>query len=231
MPTICLIPGDGIGREVIPAAARVLAEFQPDLQFVEADAGWDCFMRWGTALPAETKALVASADVTLFGATQSPTSGAVAGYASPILTLRRDFDLYANLRPTITWLAGQPPVNLLIVRENTEGLYSGRGTPGGGYRHRRTGHHTGRQRAHRPGRLHTSPFARRDSQARWKLTACNRHYRPQSQRTARDRWAFPSKLPCCCRRLSRSNCTGDAGRCRGDVAGQGTGALRRDRND
>ena len=125
MTPICLIPGDGVGREVIPAAARVLAAAEPDLRFVEADAGWDCFQRCGSALPEATRAAVASADATLFGATQSP-SGPVAGYASPILALRRSFDLYANLRPVNTLLPGQPEVDLLIVRENTEGLYSGR---------------------------------------------------------------------------------------------------------
>jgi len=123
--TICLIPGDGVGQEVIPAAARVLAAIRPDLNFVQADAGWECFERCGTALPAATVAAVADADVTMFGATQSPST-VVAGYRSPTLALRKQFDLYANLRPTATLLPGQPAVDLLIVRENTEGLYSGR---------------------------------------------------------------------------------------------------------
>ncbi len=72
MPTLCLIPGDGVGQEVIPAAARVLAAVAPDLEFVEAEAGWGCFERHGTALPEATLAAVAAADGTLFGATQSP---------------------------------------------------------------------------------------------------------------------------------------------------------------
>jgi homoisocitrate dehydrogenase len=125
MPTICLISGDGVGREVIPAAAELLAVVAPDVRFVIADAGWDCFERCGNALPAETLAAVAAADGTLFGATQSP-SGPVAGYSSPILALRRHFDLYANLRPAHTLLPQGRPLDLLIVRENSEGLYSGR---------------------------------------------------------------------------------------------------------
>ena len=125
MTTICLIPGDGVGQEVIPAAASVLAAIRPDLSFVRADAGWGCFERCGTALPEATVAAVAAADATMFGATQSPST-VVAGYRSPILALRKQFDLYANLRPTATLLPGQPAVDLLIVRENTEGLYSGR---------------------------------------------------------------------------------------------------------
>ena len=72
MPTICLIPGDGVGQEVIPAAARVLAAVAPDFKFVEAEAGWSCFERHGTALPEATLAAVAATDGTLFGATQSP---------------------------------------------------------------------------------------------------------------------------------------------------------------
>jgi homoisocitrate dehydrogenase len=125
MPAICLIPGDGVGQEVVPAAARVLAAVAPDLEFATADAGWACFQRCGTALPEATVAAVTAAAAALFGATQSP-SGAVAGYASPILELRRRFDLYANLRPVRPLLPGEPAIDMLIVRENTEGLYSGR---------------------------------------------------------------------------------------------------------
>jgi homoisocitrate dehydrogenase len=131
--TVCLIPGDGVGREVIPAAAETLALVLPGVRFVEADAGWDCYERRGTALPDETATAVAGADGTLFGATQSPMSGESAPpagtrppYRSPILALRKQFDLYANLRPTYTLLPGGRPIDLLIVRENTEGLYSGR---------------------------------------------------------------------------------------------------------
>ncbi len=125
MRTVCLIPGDGVGQEVIPAAAQVLAALLPGLRFVEADAGWDCFQRRGTALPDATIEAVASADGTLFGATQSPNE-VVKGYRSPILALRKQFDLYANLRPTTSLAPGGPQLDFLIVRENTEGLYAGR---------------------------------------------------------------------------------------------------------
>lgn len=125
--TVCLIPGDGVGKEVIPAAARVLAAVEPAIQFTHAEAGWECFEKHGTALPDATKAAIRAADGTLFGATQSP-SGKVAGYASPVLAMRREFDLYANLRPTRSLpVPGCPEgIDLLIVRENTEGLYAGR---------------------------------------------------------------------------------------------------------
>jgi homoisocitrate dehydrogenase len=127
MPTICLIPGDGVGQEVIPAAAEVLQALNLDLTFVEAEAGFACFKKHGSALPDETLALARRSDAVLFGATSSPST-VVPGYRSPILALRREFDLYANLRPVFS-LPGefsQPGIDLLIVRENTEGLYSGR---------------------------------------------------------------------------------------------------------
>ncbi len=137
MTTICLIPGDGVGREVVPAAAQAVATALPDLRFITAQAGWDCFVRCGNALPDETLRAVAAADATLFGATQSPTTGAgsvrdalnagrPAVYRSPILALRKHFDLYANLRPATPLAASARPIDLLIVRENTEDLYSGR---------------------------------------------------------------------------------------------------------
>ncbi len=123
--TVLLIPGDGIGAEVIPAAAGVLAALAPDLSFQQAEAGWACFQRSGIALPPETLALAQAADAILFGAIQSPMQ-AVPGYSSPILALRRALDLWGNLRPARSLPGAQPIFDLLIVRENSEGLYSGR---------------------------------------------------------------------------------------------------------
>jgi homoisocitrate dehydrogenase len=125
--TICLIPGDGIGQEVVPAAAEVLQLLGLDLTFVEAQAGFACFEQHGSALPEATLALARKSDAVLFGATSSPST-IVEGYSSPILALRREFDLYANLRPvySLPGAFSQPGIDLLIVRENTEGLYSGR---------------------------------------------------------------------------------------------------------
>lgn len=119
-PTLLLINGDGIGAEVIPAAQRVLESLKLPLEFAYAEAGFGTFEKTGDALPPETLHACQNADAILFGATQSPM-GKVAGYQSPILTLRRHFDLFANLRPAV-----QGEINLLIVRENTEGLYSRR---------------------------------------------------------------------------------------------------------
>lgn len=118
--TITLIPGDGIGQEVIPAARKILESLNLPLTFQEAEAGFSTFEQYGDALPAETLRLCEASDAILFGATQSPMTK-VAGYQSPILSLRRYFDLFANLRP-----AANGDIDMLIVRENTEGLYSRR---------------------------------------------------------------------------------------------------------
>lgn len=124
---ICLIEGDGIGREVIPAGRRLLQATGLDWEFVQAEAGWDCFRKHGTALPEATAEAVAGAQATLFGAVSSP-SEPTPGYRSPIVALRRRFGLFANLRPirSLPVSASRQGIDLLIVRENTEGLYSDR---------------------------------------------------------------------------------------------------------
>lgn len=124
---ICVIPGDGVGQEVIPAAQRVLERLDVGLEFVRADAGFEHFERAGDAIPQSTLDTIKACDATLFGATSSPMTR-VEGYRSPILALRKTFDLYANLRP-VQSLPGpfsRQNLDLLIVRENTEGLYAGR---------------------------------------------------------------------------------------------------------
>ena len=120
MKTVTFINGDGIGNEVIPAARRVLESLNLPVAIQEANAGFSTFERMGTALPDETLAKCADSNAVLFGATQSPMEK-VAGYSSPILALRKHFDLYANLRP-----AKLNDIDMLIVRENTEGMYSRR---------------------------------------------------------------------------------------------------------
>jgi homoisocitrate dehydrogenase len=122
---ICVIPGDGIGPEVIGAAVQVLRALLPEVHLVEMPAGWDCFQQRGTALPADTLAAARRADAVLFGAVASP-SYPVEGYRSPIVALRRELDCFANLRPVRSLPTAARHVDLVVVRENTEGLYSGR---------------------------------------------------------------------------------------------------------
>lgn len=127
MSKICLINGDGVGQEVIPAAAEVLSALGLGLEFVEAHAGFEHFKHSGDAIPDATLAAVVECGVALFGATSSPSTK-VDGYRSPILAMRKAFDLYANLRPmqSLPGKFSRPNLDLLIVRENTEGLYAGR---------------------------------------------------------------------------------------------------------
>ena len=121
---LCVIEGDGIGHEVVPAALEVLAQTGFSFEVAQAEAGWDCFQRQGVALPEETLSAARQCDAVLFGAVSSP-SFRVEGYSSPIVALRRSLDLYANLRPSHSWPVpgSRPDIDLLIVRENSEGLY------------------------------------------------------------------------------------------------------------
>ncbi|KAK3711710.1 homoisocitrate dehydrogenase [Vermiconidia calcicola] len=127
---IGLIPGDGIGREVIPAGRRILEALPSSLglkfSFVDLDAGFETFKQTGIALPEKTvETLKKECDGALFGAVSSPTT-ATKGYSSPIVALRKRLDLYANVRP-VKSVAPTPafpdPIDLVIVRENTEDLY------------------------------------------------------------------------------------------------------------
>ncbi|MBP7960707.1 MAG: isocitrate/isopropylmalate dehydrogenase family protein [Caldilineaceae bacterium] len=121
---IALIPGDGIGQEVVPAARRVLTATGLSFDFVDLDAGWATFQQTGTALPPETLTALRTCDGAIFGAVSSP-SHKVPGYSSPIVAMRNALDLYANLRPIVSApVAGsRPGIDMLIVRENTECLY------------------------------------------------------------------------------------------------------------
>lgn len=127
MPRVCVIPGDGIGQEVIPAAVRVLQAAVPGLETIRAEAGWGCFLERGTAVPPETLDAIRECGAALFGAVSSPARK-VEGYRSAILTLRQELDLYANLRPvrSLPRVSPRKGIDLLVVRENTEGLYAGR---------------------------------------------------------------------------------------------------------
>lgn len=91
--------------------------------FVDLHAGFETFEKTGTALPDNTvQVLKNECDGALFGAVSSPTNP-VKGYSSPIVALRKRLDLYANVRPVKTVLNAPRPIDMVIVRENTEDLY------------------------------------------------------------------------------------------------------------
>jgi len=117
---IAVIPGDGIGAEVVPEAVRVL-EAVGDFEFAYGDAGDDVKAETGEALPQETYDLAANADATLFGA-----AGETA--ADVILPLRTAVDSFVNVRPAKAYPgvdALREDTDLVILRENTEGVYAG----------------------------------------------------------------------------------------------------------
>jgi len=123
MYDIAVIPGDGIGPEVMEVTLELLNVLDVSLNFIEAHAGCECYDRTGTTIPEETIQIARQADATLFGAVTT-----VPGQKSGILALRKALDLYANIRPVKSY-PGVPSVygdlNMVIIRENTEGLYIG----------------------------------------------------------------------------------------------------------
>ncbi len=122
---ICLLSGDGIGPEVIASAKDVLSALPLQWDFVESGIGFGEYQRSGSPLPDSTLQAIRHADATLFGAVTTPPN--LAGYFSPVVRMRQALDLYANLRPckSIPHESSKPNIDIIIVRENTEGLYSG----------------------------------------------------------------------------------------------------------
>jgi isocitrate dehydrogenase (NAD+) len=122
---ITLIPGDGIGPEVVEATQQVLAETGLDVTWEVHHAGLEVAKLTGTPLPPSVIEAVRKNKVALKGPVTTPIGG---GFRSVNVTLRQSLDLYANVRP-VRSLPGVEPrfgdVNMVIVRENTEGLYAG----------------------------------------------------------------------------------------------------------
>ena len=116
---IAVVPGDGIGKEVMQAAISVLNELDIDFDYVYGDAGDECLAKTGTALPKETLEIIKNADACLFGA-----AGETA--ADVIVKIRQEMKMFANLRPVKSYPntnALFENIDFMIVRENTEGLY------------------------------------------------------------------------------------------------------------
>jgi isocitrate dehydrogenase (NAD+) len=125
MKTITLLPGDGIGPEVTAATVRVLEAAGARFEWESHAAGAEALARHGDPLPQEVLDSILRNQVALKGPITTPVGK---GFQSVNVRLRRTLDLYANLRPTLS-LPGVPSrfegIDLLVVRENTEGLYSG----------------------------------------------------------------------------------------------------------
>jgi 3-isopropylmalate dehydrogenase len=138
MTTLLLLPGDGIGPEVIEQVRRIAARLTPDLTLVERDFGGVSYDRHGTPLTDEAEAVALAADAVLMGAVGGPKWASVARGDRPeaaLLRLRQAMGVYANLRPAICFdaladasalkaevVAG---LDIMIVRELTGGVYFG----------------------------------------------------------------------------------------------------------
>ena len=116
---IAVIPGDGIGKEVMEATINVLDKLDLDFNYVYGEAGDECLKKTGEALPQESIDIVKNSDACLFGA-----AGETA--ADVIVRLRQEMKMFANLRPIKSYPntnALRDDIDFMIVRENTEGLY------------------------------------------------------------------------------------------------------------
>ncbi|MBT2117863.1 isocitrate dehydrogenase [Dyella sp. LX-66] len=125
--TIAVIPGDGIGPEIMKATLRVLDALDCGLSYEFVDAGMVALEKHGDLLPKDTLDAIAKHKIALKGPLTTPIGG---GFTSINVTLRRHFDLYANVRPAISFpgtKARFENIDIITVRENTEGAYLSEG--------------------------------------------------------------------------------------------------------
>ncbi|MFZ0314622.1 MAG: isocitrate/isopropylmalate family dehydrogenase [Candidatus Korobacteraceae bacterium] len=149
--TIVTMPGDGIGNQVLPEAIRVLDAVGFQAEYIHADVGWECWIREGNPLPERTTDLLRQHKVGLFGAiTSKPKKEAATElspilrgkgyqYFSPIVAMRQIFNLDVCMRPCLSFPGNplnfirkkpsggfeEPKVDVVVFRQNTEGLYAG----------------------------------------------------------------------------------------------------------
>ncbi|UCD37270.1 MAG: isocitrate/isopropylmalate dehydrogenase family protein [Fidelibacterota bacterium] len=138
---IAWLPGDGVGNDVMDCARLVLDKLGLDAEYIHGDIGWEFWVSEGDALPQRTIDMMKQTDCALFGAiTSKPKEEAQKEldpalrdkgfvYFSPIVRLRQEFNLHTNLRPCKAY-PGNPlnyrdDVDIVIFRENTEGMYGG----------------------------------------------------------------------------------------------------------
>ena len=127
---IAVLKGDGIGPEVTDSGIKVLEAVQDasnlKLNFLYGEAGYHCIAEYGTNLPEETVKLLKETDVCLKGPMTTPEEPGAP--VSAAVKIRKKFNLYANVRPCRSYPnveALRPDIDLVVVRENTEGMYSG----------------------------------------------------------------------------------------------------------
>lgn len=134
--SIAVIPGDGVGCEVVPAARRVLehtgANFGAQFSFAEYDWGAEYYFSHGRMMPVAALDLLRQSDAILLGAVGHPDIPDHITLNGLLLPIRRTFDLFANVRPAILYPGVESPlakfkggeIDMVVVRENTEGEYA-----------------------------------------------------------------------------------------------------------
>ena len=122
MPKICVIPGDGVGPEVIDSTLNILSCLDLPFSYENAQVGVESLEKHGAYLTDEALTLASEADAILFGALTTPNDR---NYVSPLLLLRWNLELYANVRPAkcLNPEFCLSPLDVIVVRENSEGLY------------------------------------------------------------------------------------------------------------
>lgn len=124
---ITVIKGDGIGPDIVDSALKVLDKVGCNFEYDYADAGLVALENTGELLPQATLDLIAKNRVTLKGPLTTPVGE---GFTSINVSLRKQFQMYANVRPVISFKgtkARYEDINIITVRENTQGMYSGLG--------------------------------------------------------------------------------------------------------
>ena len=124
---ITVIPGDGIGPDIIDATIKVLDKAGCDFEYEYADAGLVALENHGDLVPESTLALIEKNKIALKGPLTTPVGD---GFTSINVTLRKHFQLYANVRPVLSFKgtkARYEDIDIITIRENTEGMYSGLG--------------------------------------------------------------------------------------------------------
>jgi isocitrate dehydrogenase (NAD+) len=124
MHQVTLIPGDGIGPSIAETAVHILEAAGAPIDWDEHEAGMTAMESQHDPLPEPTLESIERTRVALKGPLTTPIGS---GFRSVNVALRKHFDLFANVRPAVTWLPEPryPDIDLVIVRENTEGLYAG----------------------------------------------------------------------------------------------------------
>ncbi len=125
--TITVIKGDGIGPSIVDAALAVLEKAGCNFTYEFVDAGLTALEKTGELLPAATLDAIARNKITLKGPLTTPVGE---GFTSINVTLRKKFNLYSNVRPVVSFKgtkARYENIDIVTVRENTEGMYSGAG--------------------------------------------------------------------------------------------------------